>query len=174
MRILQIVVVLALLPIIAFYLYPRIYGLTATPYRLDKAGEYGKLYNPRLFEVANHEQVTLAAFDSLDHVEALVSNVRTVDEKVANELNILISAVRRDLAATLTNAGAKVNGLVAALDGLGAQINAANGPVNGASSSLAADRAKLGAILNTARPIAAKVHAARVAAEDVAHNVSGR
>jgi hypothetical protein len=173
LRIIQVVVVILLLPVIVFYLVPRVYGLAATPYRLDQATVHGSHYNPALFKVAADERVTTAALDEMDRLSAAVADVRKTDAKVGAELTTLVGQVRGDLQATLNKAGANVTGLVGALSALDAQIRAANGPVDAASGAVHRDRALLGAVLTDARSTAYKVHAARVLAEYTAGHLNG-
>ncbi|MCQ4079105.1 hypothetical protein NGB36_00350 [Streptomyces sp. RB6PN25] len=172
-RVLQVVVILALIPVGAFYLYPRIYNLVATPYRLDKAVVYANRYNPGLFKIVNEEQVTLQAFGALDQMNAAIARVQGVDSQVADQLRTLVGQIRGDLQATLNSADGDVSGLVSSLNALDARLEGLNPPVDGATSAVARDRATLAGILDEARATAAKVHTAREEADGSAQNVSG-
>lgn len=172
-RVAQVVVLFALVPILAFYLYPRIYDLVATPYRLDQAVVHANRYNPAIFKVVAAEKATLEAFSALDRMEAAVADVRATDARVSEELTVLIGQIRGDLQATLNNAVASVNGLNDSLTALDAEIRALYGPSDGADEALAANRARLAGILADTRATAARVHAARQEADQSADNVSG-
>lgn len=173
LRIAQVVVVIVLLPVIAFYLVPRVYGLAATPYRLDEATVHGSHYNPALLKVAADERVTTAALDEMDRLSAAVADVRRTDAKVGAQLTTLIGQVRGDLQATLTKSNANVVGVIGALSALDARVRAANGPVDAASGAVRTDRALLGAVLTDARSTAYKVRAARILAEYSAGHLNG-
>lgn len=173
-RVAQAVVVLALVPVLAFYLYPRIYDLVATPYRLDQAVVHANRYNPALFDVVAAEEVTLEAFSALDRMETAVADVRATDARVAEELSVLIGQIRGDLQGTLDNAVTSVNALNGSLSALDAEIRALYAPSAGADDALAANRARLASILADTRATAARVHAARQEADQSADNVSGR
>ncbi|ELB87792.1 hypothetical protein R1X32_00445 (plasmid) [Rhodococcus opacus] len=174
MNIARGLLVLALIPVGAFYLYPRIYDLTATPYRLDQAVVSAGNYNPALNQIVEHEKVTLSAFDALDKMKASLASVLSTDETVTAELNTLIGQISGDVQATLDLAGANVTGLVASLDTLTAHINSLQPAAEGATTALAGDRATLDAILTDARSTAAKVHSARLSAESSADDLSGK
>lgn len=173
-RVLQIVVIAALIPVGALYLYPRVYDLVATPYRLDGAVVYADRYNPALNKIVAEEQVTLREFGALDQMSAAVARVRAVDAQVATELTTLIGQIRGDLQATLNAANANVQNLLGSLNALDARLRGLNAPVDAATGAVAGDRATLAAILVDARSTAAQVHAARVEADNSARNVSGR
>lgn len=166
--------VLALVPIGAFYLYPRIHDLTATPYRLDQAVVSAGNYNPALYQIVEHEKATLAAFDSLEKMQASLASVLSTDATVIAELNTLIGQISGDVQATLDQAGANVTDLVASLDTLTAHVNSLQPAADGAAAAVAADRATLETILADARSTAAKVHSARLSAEESANDLSGK
>lgn len=157
-----------------FYLYPRIYDLTATPYRLDSAVESANNYNPALDKIVEHEEVTLAAFDSLDKMKASLADVLATDAAVTTELESLIEQISVDVQGTLDSAGGNVTDLVASLDTLTAQINTLQQPVDDATSALTANRTTLDEILVDARSTAGRVHQARVSAEESANDLSGK
>ncbi|MFE7420116.1 hypothetical protein [Rhodococcus sp. NPDC057529] len=166
--------VLALIPIGAFYLYPRIYDLTATPYRLDQAVVSAGNYNPALDQIVEHEKVTLAAFDSLEKMKASLASVLSTDAAVTAELNTLTGQISGDVQATLNQAGANVTDLVASLDTLTAHINSLQPAADGATAAVTGNRATLDAILADARSTAEKVHSARLSAEESANDLSGK
>ncbi|MFC9549918.1 hypothetical protein ACFTWF_03620 [Rhodococcus sp. NPDC056960] len=174
MNIARGLLVAALIPVGAFYLYPRIYDLTATPYRLDQAVVSAGNYNPALDQIVEHEKVTLAAFDSLAKMKTSLANVLSTDAAVTAELNTLTGQISGDVQATLDQAGANVTDLVASLDTLTAHINSLQPAADGATAAVAADRATLDAILVDARSTAEKVHSARVSAESSANDLSGK
>ncbi|CAG7631739.1 hypothetical protein SIM91_42880 [Rhodococcus opacus] len=174
MKIARGLLVLALIPIGALYLYPRIYDLTATPYRLDQAVVSAGNYNPALDQIVEHEKVTLAAFDSLAKMKASLASVLSTDAAVAAELNTLTGQISGDVQATLNQAGANVTDLVASLDTLTAHINSLQPAADGATDAVAGNRATLDAILDDARSTAAKVHSARLSAEESANDLSGK
>ncbi|MGW4332155.1 hypothetical protein ACWEK5_04935 [Rhodococcus koreensis] len=174
MNIARGLLVLALIPIGAFYLYPRIYDLTATPYRLDQAVVSAGNYNPALDQIVEHEKVTLAAFDSLEKMKTSLANVLGTDAAVTAELNTLIGQISGDVQATLNQAGANVTDLVASLDTLTTHINSLQPAADGATAAVAGDRATLDAILADARSTAEKVHSARLSAEESANDLSGK
>lgn len=167
-------VVLALIPIGVFYLYPRIHDLTATPYRLDQTVVSAGNYNPALAQVVEHEKVTLAAFDSLDTMKASLEGVLRTDAAVTAELNTLIDQISNDMQTTLDLADANVSDLVTSLDALTGHINSLQAPVDGATDAIAADRATLDSILANARSTAEKVRSARLSAEESANDLSGK
>jgi hypothetical protein len=174
-RFFQVVVLLALIPFVVFYLLPRVYNLVATPYRLDKAVVYADRYNPRLMGIARVEQArTLPAFTALDQMDAAVTRVRAVDAHSAQQLSVLIGQIRADLQPILGSAVVNVGGLVTSLNALGNQLSALNPPASGAADAVTADRATLAAILANAKATAAKVHQARLEADSSARNVSGK
>ncbi|MFC0454074.1 hypothetical protein [Rhodococcus jostii] len=174
MNVARVLVVLALIPVGALYLYPRIYDLTATPYRLDQAVVSAGNYNPALDQIVEHEKVTLAAFDALDKMKSSLASVLSTDAAVTTELNTLTGQIAGDVQKTLDLAGANVSDLVASLDTLTAHIGSLQQPVDGATAAVAADRATLDAILTDARSTAAKVHSARLSAEESANDLSGK
>ena len=167
-----ILVVVAVVGIL--YLYPRIYDLTATPYRLDSAVESANKYNPALDKIVEHETVTLAAFDSLDKMKASLNDVLVTDETVSAELNTLIEQISVDVQVTLDAAGANVTDLVASLDTLTSHIDSLQRPVADATTALTADRTTLDEVLLDARSTAGQVHNARVSAEESANDLSGK
>ncbi|PBC44858.1 hypothetical protein CJ179_29240 [Rhodococcus sp. ACS1] len=173
-KVLRGIVLLALIPITAFYLYPRIHDLTATPYRLDQAVVSANNYNPALAELVEHEKVTLSAFAALDKMRAALASVQETDATVAAELNTLIGQISGDVQNTLDQAGTNVDDLVASLDTLTAQINTLQPPVDGATAALTGNRATLASILDDARSTAEEVHNARVSAEESANDLSGK
>lgn len=168
----------ALLIIVAvvgiLYLYPRIYDLTATPYRLDAAVESANNYNPALDKIVEHETVTLAAFGSLDEMKASLADVLATDAAVSGELNTLIEQISVDVQGTLDLAGANVTDLISSLDTLTAQIESLQPPVDDAAAALTLDRTTLDEILVDAQSTADKVHSARVSAEESANDLSGK
>ncbi|RZL77079.1 MAG: hypothetical protein EOP32_26390 [Rhodococcus sp. (in: high G+C Gram-positive bacteria)] len=174
MNIARGLLVLALIPVGALYLYPRIYDLTATPYRLDQAVVSAGNYNPALDQIVEHEKVTLAGFDSLEKMKTSLASVLSTDATVTAELNTLVGQISGDVQATLDQAGANVTDLVASLDTLTTHINSLQPAADGATAAVAADRATLGAILTDARSTAAKVHSARLSAEESANDLSGK
>ncbi|MEN0134913.1 MAG: hypothetical protein AAGC80_07180 [Rhodococcus sp. (in: high G+C Gram-positive bacteria)] len=174
MNIARGLLVAALIPVGAFYLYPRIHDLTATPYRLDQAVVSAGNYNPALDQIVEHEKVTLAAFDSLAKMQASLASVLSTDAAVTAELNTLTGQISGDVQATLDRAGANVTDLVASLDTLTAHINSLQPAADGATAAVAADRATLDAILADARSTAEKVHSARMSAEESANDLSGK
>lgn len=173
-RIARGLLVLALIPVGGFYLYPRIYELTATPYRLDQAVVSASNYNPALDQIVGHEKVTLAAFDSLEKMHASLAHVLSTDATVTTELHTLTEQISGDVQATLDQAGTNVTDLVASLDTLTAHINSLQPAAEGAAAAVAADRATLQAVLADARSTAAKVHSARLSAEESANYLSGQ
>ncbi|WP_373560207.1 hypothetical protein [Rhodococcus sp. ACS1] len=170
----RVLLVLALIPVGALYLYPRIYDLTATPYRLDQAVVSAGNYNPALDQIVEHEKVTLAAFDALDKMKASLASVLSTDAAVTAELNTLTGQITGDVQKTLDLAGANVTDLVASLDTLTEHISSLQSPVDGATAAVAGDRATLDAILTDARSTAAKVHRTRLSAEESANDLSGK
>ncbi|WP_241032168.1 hypothetical protein [Rhodococcus pseudokoreensis] len=173
-KVMRGVVLLALIPLGIFYLGPRVYDLTATPYRLDQAVMSANNYNPALAELVEHEKVTLSAFAALDKMKAALASVQETDATVAAELNTLIGQISGDVQSTLDQAGANVDDLVVSLDALTAHINSLQPPVDGATTALAGNRATLASILDDARSTAEKVHSARVSAEESANDLSGK
>ncbi|WP_413768928.1 hypothetical protein [Rhodococcus pyridinivorans] len=167
-------VIATLIPIVAFYLAPRIYDLVATPHRLDQAVVSANSYNPTLADLVEHEHVTLAAFDSLDKMNAALNSVLATDAAVNAELNTLIDQINDDLHVTLDRAGTNVTGLVASLDNLTAQVNSLHAPLDGATSALDSSTSVMGEILADARATAAHVHRARQSAEESANDLSGK
>ncbi|AWK76167.1 hypothetical protein CBI38_32180 (plasmid) [Rhodococcus oxybenzonivorans] len=165
---------LALIPIGALYLYPRIYDLTATPYRLDQAVVSAGNYNPALDHIVEHEKVTLAAFDSLEKMKTSLASVLSTDATVTAELNTLTGQISGDVQATLNQAGANVTDLVASLDTLTTHINSLQPAADGATAAVTGNRATLDAILDDARSTATKVHSARLSAEESANDLSGK
>lgn len=174
MNIARGLLVAALIPIGALYLYPRIYDLTATPYRLDQAVVSAGNYNPALDQIVEHEKVTLAAFDSLEKMKTSLASVLSTDATVTAELNTLTGQISGDVQATLNQAGANVTDLVASLDTLTAHINSLQPAADGATTAVAGNRATLDAILDDARSTAEKVHSARLSAEESANDLSGK
>jgi hypothetical protein len=173
-RIAQAVVLLAIIVVGIFYLFPRIFNLVATPYRLDNAVTYANRYNPRLFGVARVEAgETLPAFTALDQMDAAIKRVEGVDAHSAQQLSTLTGQIRGDLQPILNSAGSNVHALNASLNSLAGQINTLNPPAAGAANAVIADRATLAAILQNARATAAQVHKAREEAGSSAGNVSG-
>lgn len=170
----RVLLVLALIPVGALYLYPRIYDLTATPYRLDQAVVSAGNYNPALDQIVEHEKVTLAAFDALEKMKASLASVLSTDAAVTAELNTLTGQITGDVQKTLDLAGANVTDLVASLDTLTAHISSLQAPVDGATAAVAGDRATLDAILTDARSTAEKVHRTRLSAEESANDLSGK
>ncbi|MFC9840958.1 hypothetical protein ACFVKB_45490 [Rhodococcus sp. NPDC127530] len=168
------VVVAALIPLGAFYLAPRVYNLTATPYRLDQAVVSANNYNPALTELVEHEQVTLSAFTALDKMEAALASVHATDAAVDAELKTLTGQITGDLQATLDLAGTNVTDLVTSLDTLTAHVNSLQSPVDGATGALAGNTVAMDAILADARSTADKVHSARLSAEESANDLSGK
>lgn len=168
------VVILALIPVAVFYLIPRIYNLTATPYRLDQAVVSAGNYNPAFDGIVAREEVTLTAFDSLAKMNAALADVQATDATVAAELTTLTGLISGDVQATLNQAGANVSDLVASLDTLTGHINSLTAPVDGATSALDGNRSTLAAILDDANATAAKVHSARISAESSANDLSGK
>lgn len=168
------VVVAALIPIGAFYLAPRVYNLTATPYRLDQAVVSANDYNPALTELVEHEQVTLSAFAALDKMEAALASVQATDAAVSAELTTLTGQITGDLQTTLNLAGANVDDLVASLDTLTAHVDSLQSPIDGATAALDGNTTAMDAILADARSTADKVHSARLSAEESANDLSGK
>ncbi len=173
-KLLRLVLILVVAVVGVFYLYPRIYNLTATPFRLDEAVESANRYNPALDRIVEHEKVTLAAFDSLDKMNAALADVLETDAAVSNELNTLIGQISIDVQATLDSAGANVTELIGSLDALTAQVESLQAPVADASGALAVDSATLGSILVDARSTADLVRSARVSAAESADDLSGK
>ncbi|WP_019747329.1 hypothetical protein [Rhodococcus erythropolis] len=168
------VVIAALIPLGAFYLAPRVYNLTATPYRLDQAVVSANNYNPALSELVAHEHVTLSAFTALDKMEAALASVHATDAAVSAELTALTAQINGDLHATLDLAGSNVDDLVMSLDALTTHVNSLQPPIDGATSALAGNTAAMDAILTDARSTADKVHSARLSAEESANDLSGK
>lgn len=172
--VLRVILLVVVAAVGIFYLYPRIYDLTATPYRLDAAVESANNYNPALDKIVEHETVTLSAFDSLDKMKAALADVLVTDENVSAELNTLVRQISVDVQGTLDSAGANVTDLVTSLDTLTSQIEALQNPVDDANTALTADRTTLDEILLDARSTAGQVHNARVSAEESANDLSGK
>ncbi len=168
------VLVAALIPLGAFYLAPRVYNLTATPYRLDQAVVSADNYNPALTELVEHEQVTVSAFTALDKMEAALASVHATDATVAAELKTLTGQISGDIQATLDLAGTNVSELVTSLDTLTAQVNSLQSPVDGATAALDGNTAAMEVILADARSTADLVHSARLSAEESANDLSGK
>ncbi|MFI6362118.1 hypothetical protein ACIBG0_05145 [Nocardia sp. NPDC050630] len=167
-------VVLALVPLGAFYLGPRIYDLTTTPDRLHHAVEAGDRYNPALVRIADHERVTVGAFAVLDKMRECLAGVLAMGNTVAAELDALVGHIAGDLQATLDHTGVNVAYLVGSLDALTTRVSALQAPANGAAAALSDNRATMAAILDDVRATAAEVHNTRVSAESAAGDLSGR
>ncbi len=168
------VVVLALVPLGAFYLGPRIYDLTATPDRLHQAIEAADGYNPALDRVVEHERVTVAAFAVLDNVRKCVADVLAMSETVSVELDKLVNQISGDLQATLDHTGVDVSNLVSSLDALAARVSGLRAPANGAATALADSRETMAAVLEDVRTTASHVRSTRVSAESAANDLSGK
>ncbi|TQC49651.1 hypothetical protein EEB14_08455 [Rhodococcus sp. WS4] len=170
----RVVIVAALIPLGAFYFVPRLYNLTAMPYRLDQALASADNYNPALSELVVHERVTLSAFMALDKMEAALASVQVTDAAVDAELRTLTKQIEVDLHATLALAGSRTDDLVASLDVLTAQLKLLQPPIDGATAALVGNTAAMDAIVSDARSTADNVHSARVSAEESANDLSGK
>ena len=104
-RALVAVVVVAVL---ALYLGPRIWNLTATPYRLDQAVVHADNYNPALHKIVEHEKVTLTAFTALESMRSSLDDVQKTDATVAAQLRKLIHQISVDLNTILDRAEGSV------------------------------------------------------------------
>ena len=168
------VVVLALVPLGALYLGPRIYDLTATPYRLHRAIESADHYNAGLARIVDSERVTLSALVVVEKMRESLARVLAMSRTVSTELDTLVGQISGDLQATLDHTGVNVSELVASLEALTARVNALQGPANGAATALSDNREVMAAILDDVRATAAEVHDTRVSAESAAGDLSGR
>lgn len=173
MKVGRVVLAVVLIAVLCLYLAPRIWNLTATPYRLDQAVEYADRYNPSLHRIVDHEEVTLTAFAALDSMEESLGDVLAVDASVSRELKKLIAQIGEDLHHTLDTAKISVGDLVGSLDTLSNRIGTLQKPSDGADAALTANRAVLQDILDDAADTAAKVHSARESAESSADDLSG-
>lgn len=174
MKIGRAAVAVLLVAVFALYLAPRVWNLTATPYRLDKAVEHADNYNPALHRVVEHEKVTLTAFDALDSMKESLNDVLEVDAFVAKELDVLIAQIGEDLHQTLDTAKVSVGDLVVSLNTLSGRIESLQKPSDGAEAALTANRVELQDILDDAASTAALVHDARNSAESSADDLSGK
>ena len=170
-RALVAVVVVAVL---ALYLGPRIWNLTATPYRLDQAVVHADNYNPALHKIVEHEKVTLTAFTALESMRSSLDDVQKTDATVAAQLRKLIHQISVDLNTILDRAEGSVGDLVVSLNTLSGRINALQAPSDGASVAVADSRRTLQTILDDAHKTAADVHRARQSAESPAGDLSGK
>lgn len=170
----QVLVVLALVPLTVFYLVPRLYNLTATPSRLDQAVVSANNYNPALSDLVAYEKQTLAVFTALEKMETALASVHTTDAAVSDELDALIGQINGDLHRTLDLAGANVTNLVSSLDALTTHVNSLQAPIDIATGALDANTATMQAVLDDARATAHHVHRARLSAEESANDLSGR
>jgi hypothetical protein len=170
---LRALVLLALIPLGAFYLFPRIYDLVALPYHLDQSVASADKYNPALAEIVEHEWVTVSAFDALDRIRGSLARVQTTDAEVSAELARLTDQIAGDLHVTLTDANADVGDLVSSLEALTGQLDSLRTPVDGADAALSDNRASLGAIIENMRETAGKVHDTSVSAANAAADLFG-
>ncbi|MCA4997886.1 hypothetical protein HWD35_24515 [Tsukamurella tyrosinosolvens] len=173
-RTLQILLVLVVVVVASLYLAPRLYNLVMTPYRLDRAVASADNYNPALDSIVASEHITLKAFSAVETMNKAIASVQTTDAKVHDELVTLSRQIDTDVKATLSRANSEVGSLVSALDELSSRINSLSTSVDGARTSLANNRARLGAILQDIRATAAKVHQTRESAEAAANDLSGK
>lgn len=167
-------VVLALVPLGALYLGPRIVDLTATPGRLHHAVEAADRYNPALERIVDHERVTVSAFEVLGRIRQCLAGVLDMGTAVSAELGALVGQISGDIQAILDHAGADIANLVVSLDALTARVSALRGPANGAAAALSRDRDTMAAILADVRSTAAAVHNTRISADSAAADLSGR
>lgn len=167
-------VVLALILVGMFYLYPRLYDLTATPYRLDQTIVSANNYNPALVQVIEHEEITLGTFDSLDSMNASLAAVLETDATVTTELTTLIGQISDDMQTILNSAGTNVSELVTSLDTLTVRISSLQSAADGATDAVAGNRSTMDVVLTDARSTAAEVRSARLSAEEAANDLSGK
>ncbi|WP_232016938.1 hypothetical protein [Gordonia insulae] len=153
---------------------PRLFNLTATPYRLDQTIVSADNYNPALDTIIGHEKTTLAAFDALDEMQKAIDSVQVTDTRVDAELTTLTRQISDDIRATLARANVNLGGLIGELDGLTTRIDTLSGTVDGTANSLNDNRTRLAAILDDARATAAKVHKTRQSADSAADDLSGQ
>lgn len=170
----RLVLLVVVLVLGVFYLFPRIYSLTVTPYHLDKAVVSAGKYNPALDRISDHEEVTLTAFNALDRMKVALADVQQTDATVAAELRKLTDQISTDIKPILASAGTNVNGLVSSLDTLTSRIESLQAPSDGAAVAVSRDRATLAAILDDAAATAARVHSARESADSAANDLSGK
>ena len=173
-RVVQSVLIVAVVVFAAVYLAPRIYNLIATPYRLDQTIVSADNYNPALDTIISHEKVTMKAFDSLEQMKKAIASVQVTDERVHDELTTLTDQISEDIKVTLARANVNLGGLIGELDGLTGRIDSLSGTVDGTSDSLSRNRTRLAAILDDARETAAKVHKTRQSADAAAGDLSGQ
>ncbi len=173
-RLVQVLIIVAVAVIAALYLYPRVYDLVAMPYRLDAAVTSADSYNPALDEIVAHEQVTLAAFDALDDMDAALTKVKAIDADVDRELAVLIGQIREDIQVTLRKANTNVTALVGQLDALTAHVQNLTPAVQDTDAALIRDRVRLDEILTDARNTADQVHRTRLSADSSAADLSGQ
>ena len=170
----RVVVLLLLLPVLAFYLIPRVVDLVATPYRLTASTDHAADYNQGLGQIVAHEQDTLRALGAIDRIDASLDEVIETDAAVARDLATLITQIESDLQPVLDDAGTNVGDLSRALTRLEASIRALNFPVGAAQGALADDRTTMSEVLRQAKATAAAVREARDAAGGSAENMEGR
>ena len=169
----RIVVLVALLPVLGFYLIPRVVDLVATPYRLTASTDHAASYNQGLATIVDHERDTLVALEAIDRIDGALDDVRITDAVVVRELDSLVGQIRFDLQPVLNDADANVGELSAALLALDASIKGLDGPVGSADASLRANRTTMQRLLEQARRTAAEVRAASESADGSADNMDG-
>lgn len=159
--------------IVALYLFPRIYDLVATPFRLDSAVSSADKYNPALDRIVGHERTTLTAFTALDGLNQSLDSVLVTDRAVNEQLHKLVGQIDQDLTPALRSAHSDVDDFVVSLDSLTHAIKTLQQPVDDAATAVQADRATLQKILDDTAATAAKVHEAALSAKSGADSLSG-
>ncbi len=116
----------------------------------------------------------MSAFAALDEMRRSLTEVLTMDESVAADLNTLVDQISMDLQATLVHTSGNVSELVGSLDALTTRVNTLRAPANAAATALSNSRETMAAILKDVRSTADQVHNTRVSAESAANDLSGR
>ncbi len=164
--------ILLLVPL-GFYVIPRAIALVQIPTKFDESLDHGRVYNPRIVMIVEHEWNTLTALAALDRIDAALGRVRRTDAEVAAQLRTLVGQIRTGVQPVLNRTNTRVNDLLGSLDDLEAELSGLDDPVQDIRHTVTEDREKLDRILVRARQIAHEVDRASESARSAADNVAG-
>lgn len=170
-RIFRTVLLILLLPILLFYLLPRILYLVFAPDELDKTIKSAANYNPRLEQIIREEEGTLSALNTLDQIDNALARVRATVSNVDRELGTLIDQVRFDVQGVLNDANAEVADLLPSIVRVDDALDTLFATEEVTESIVLADRAAIQAAIDSAIFTAGNVDSAANDAKSAADSV---
>lgn len=169
----RVALLVTVIPILVFYLAPRVIDLINLPFRLDHSVASAQRYNPALHAIVEHEEQTVNALDVVNRMQQSLTEVQVTDSSVSTELNTLIAQIRTNVTDTLSTSNQSLNELIHELNTLAGRIDSLRTPARMVDGAVTQNKQALGSVLSSVRSTADKVARTSKSARSSADHLSG-